>query len=140
MKPSSAIALVSSMPGVGTPAFLSASSAWLMASDFFWQPVNNVTARATTAVAMKFRLLLVFIGSDSSVRICIGSFTALSEFVDAKTLSAILLRLLISGYETLGQWRRRTLHFKAVLPHWLPSQAKLMASPEQPLGAAHPYA
>ena len=42
MKPSSAMALVSSMPGAAMPAFLSACSALVMASPFLSQPLTRV--------------------------------------------------------------------------------------------------
>src|SRR5438105_4023664 len=58
MNPSSAIALVSSMPGAAMSAFLSVCSAAEMGSPFFSQAVSSVL---TSTTARRFRLCVVFI-------------------------------------------------------------------------------
>src|SRR6266480_799693 len=62
MNPSSAMALVSSMPGAAMPAFLSACSALEMASPFLLQPISKVTAMApANVVLVNVRLVLLII-------------------------------------------------------------------------------
>src|SRR5947207_3723604 len=56
------MALVSSMPGAATPAFLSACSALEMASPFLLQPISKVTAMApANVVLVNVRLVLLII-------------------------------------------------------------------------------
>src|SRR6266480_2842854 len=75
MNPSSAMALVSSMPGAAMPAFLSACSALEMASPFFSQPISKVVAMAqANAVLMNVRLVVIIVPSSRFDLSLIGFF------------------------------------------------------------------
>src|SRR5205809_149562 len=61
MNASSALALVSAMPGAAMPAFLSACSAEEMTSPFLLQPISKVVAMAPASAALMIVRLVVLI-------------------------------------------------------------------------------